>query len=243
MSDGQIPLKDTTDSDASASRVPSATKHLIQSIVRNSLGLGLFAVFTVGLISVTRTLTQERIQAQVRAYEAKALMEILPAGTHDNVLVDSKIRLEPSPLLSSLEQRQAYVALDDGEVSAVILPVTAPDGYNGRIELLVGINRNGTLAGVRAITHKETPGLGDKINTNVSDWILGFMGKSVDNPSAEGWGVKKDGGEFDQFTGATITPRAVVAAVYRALQYYEVNRNLLLDPLRMDGLNGETGND
>ncbi|MBO9481410.1 MULTISPECIES: electron transport complex subunit RsxG [Gammaproteobacteria] len=225
MSDGQIPLKDTTDSKA------PDRNDLLQSIFRNSLGLGLFAVFTVGLISVTWIMTQEQIETQVRAYEAKALMEILPADTHDNVLVDSKIVLEPSPLLSSQDQREAYIALNDGAVSAVILPVTAPDGYSGRIELLVGINHNGTLAGVRAITHKETPGLGDKINSNVTDWILGFAGKSLGNPASEGWGVKKDGGEFDQFTGATITPRAVVAAVYRALQYFEANRKLLLDPL------------
>ncbi|WP_419535038.1 electron transport complex subunit RsxG [Endozoicomonas sp.] len=237
MSDGQIPLKDTTDSKATGGN------GLLQSIFHNSLGLGLFAVFTVGLISVTWIMTQERIETQVRAYEAKALMEILPADTHDNVLVDSKIVLEPSRLLSSQDQREAYIALNDGEVSAVILPVTAPDGYSGRIELLVGINRNGTLAGVRAITHKETPGLGDKINTNVTDWILDFAGKSLSNPAAQGWGVKKDGGEFDQFTGATITPRAVVAAVYRALQYFEANRNLLLDPLKMTGVREEIQND
>ena len=223
MGDGQIPLK--TD---------DATPSLRQSVLRSSIGLGLFAVLTVGLISMTWVMTQEKIHTQVRAYEAKALMEILPAGTHDNVLVDAKIRLEPARLLSSPGQRIAYVALKDGEVSAVILPVTAPDGYSGRIELLVGINRNGTLAGVRAITHKETPGLGDKINTNVSDWILSFAGKSLSNPGTEGWAVQKDGGEFDQFTGATITPRAVVAAVYRALQYFEENRNILLDPLRIN---------
>ncbi len=221
MGDGQIPLK----------HLPPS---LHQSILRSSIGLGLFAILTVGLISVTWVMTREKIQTQVRAYEARALMEILPAGTYDNVLVDAKIQLQPARLLSSSEQREAYVALDDGEVSAVILPVTAPDGYSGRIELLVGINRNGTLAGVRAITHKETPGLGDKINTNVSDWILSFAGKSLGNPDAEGWAVQKDGGDFDQFTGATITPRAVVAAVYRALQYFEENRNILLDPLRMN---------
>lgn len=228
MGDSQMPLNNTTDD-----TLPRTTVR--QSIIRSSIGLGLFAVVTVGLISLTWVMTRERIETQVRAYEAKALMEILPAGTHDNVLVDAKIRLEPARLL---DPREAYVALRDGAVSAVILPVTAPDGYSGRIELLVGINRDGTLAGVRAITHKETPGLGDKINTNVSDWILGFAGKSLANPSASGWAVKKDGGEFDQFTGATITPRAVVAAVHRALQYFAEHRNILLDPLRISH-NGE----
>ncbi len=213
MSDGQIPLKEISTTG---------------SIARNSLGLGLFAVFTVGLIALTWTFTQEKIDTQIRAYEAKALLQILPAKTYDNVLVDTKITLPPSRLLSSQNQREAYVALNKGQVVAVILPVTAPDGYNGRIELLVGIDRDGILTGVRAITHKETPGLGDKINTNVSNWILGFTGKSLNNP--KGWAVKKDGGDFDQFTGATITPRAVVAAVHHALQYFAANRKRLLNP-------------
>ncbi|WP_299734191.1 electron transport complex subunit RsxG [uncultured Endozoicomonas sp.] len=224
MSDDQIPLKDATQNSASVKNA------VFTSIIRNSFGLGLFAVFTVGLISITWILTQEKIQTQVRAYEARALMEILPQKTHDNVLVDSKTTLEPSRLLSSQTTTEAYVALNNGEVSAVILPVIAPDGYNGRIDLLVGIKRDGSLAGVRAVTHKETPGLGDKINTNVSDWILSFAGKSLNQPTAEGWSVKKDGGDFDQFTGATITPRAVVAAVHRALTYFETHQKHLLNP-------------
>ncbi|MGB1271230.1 MAG: electron transport complex subunit RsxG [Endozoicomonas sp.] len=204
---------------------------LLRSILRNSLSLGLFAIFTVGLISLTWVYTRDKIAVEVRAYEARALMEILPAGTHDNVLVDSKLTLEPSKQLFIQQPRDAYIARQNGEISAIILPVIAPDGYNGRIELLVGINRNGTLAGLRAITHKETPGLGDKINTAVSDWVYDFTGKSLNNPGAEGWGVKKDGGAFDQFTGATITPRAVVAAVHRALEYFRDNRHQLLgDP-------------
>ena len=201
---------------------------LLTSVTRNSLSLGLFAMFTVGLISLTYVFTQERIAGQVRAYEARALMEILPGGTHDNVLLDSRVSLPPSVQLGTQREREAYVAYNKGEAVAVIMPVIAPDGYNGRIEMMVGINHDGTIAGVRAITHKETPGLGDKINTNVTDWILGFNGKSLDNPSQSNWAVHKDGGEFDQFAGATITPRAVVAAVYRALEYFRANKNYLL---------------
>ena len=236
MSDEQIPLKDTS-SDAS-----EKTPLLQKSILRNSLGLGLFAVFTVGLISLTWIFTEDKIASQVRAYEARALKEILSAATHDNVLIDSKITLEPSKLLSTQTTTEAYVALKDNEVSAVILPVIAPNGYNGRINLLVGIDRDGTLAGVRAVTHKETPGLGDKINTNVSNWILGFAGKSLTNPTTDGWAVKKDGGQFDQFTGATITPRAVVGAVLRSLQYFQKNRQYLLNPknIHQDGLSEDT---
>lgn len=207
---------------------PAATAALIHSMIRNSLSLGLFALLTVGMVALTYVLTEQRIEAQVRRYEARALMEILPAGTHDNTLLDSTIRLKPSKLLATRQEKKAFVATLQGEPVAVILPAVAPNGYNGRIELLVGITRDGTLAGVRVITHKETPGLGDRIDTQVSPWILGFNGKSLNNPTPKGWAVKKDRGRFDQFTGATITPRAVVAAVYRALQYFRDNQAFLL---------------
>lgn len=201
---------------------------LLNSVMSSSLSLGLFAVVTVGLIALTYVFTQDKIAAQVRAYEARALMEILPEDTHDNSLLDSNITLMPSKLLANQQPVKGYVAYRQGKATAVILTVIAPDGYNGRIDLLVGIHRDGSLAGVRAITHKETPGLGDKINTSVSDWILGFAGKSLTNPQPSGWGVRKDGGDFDQFAGATITPRAVVAAVYRSLEYFRANRSTLL---------------
>ncbi|OED40381.1 electron transporter RnfG [Endozoicomonas sp. (ex Bugula neritina AB1)] len=206
---------------------PLLQSTLIKSIARSSLSLGLFAVFTVGLISLTYVFTQDKITAQVRAYEARALMEILPEDTHDNNLLDTTVTLEPSKLLSNQQPVEAYIAYQQDKATAVILPVIAPDGYNGRINLLVGIRRDGTLAGVRAITHKETPGLGDKINTNVSDWIMKFAGKSLNNPQPSGWRVKKDGGDFDQFAGATITPRAVVAAVHRALEYSKTHQSKL----------------
>ena len=95
------------------------------------------------------------------------------------------------------------------------------EGYSGPINLLVAVNVDGTLSGVRVVSHKETPGLGDKIETNKDDWILGFVGKSLSNPSEALWKVRKDGGEFDQFTGATITPRAVVNAVREVLKYQQ----------------------
>jgi electron transport complex protein RnfG len=108
-------------------------------------------------------------------------------------------------------------------VVAAIIPVTAPDGYTGAIDLIVGVNADGSIAGVRTLSHKETPGLGDKVDLKKSDWILGFNGRSLDNPKPRGWAVKKDKGVFDQFTGATITPRAVIAATLRALQYADAN--------------------
>jgi len=110
----------------------------------------------------------------------------------------------------------------------VILQAIAPDGYSGAIHLLVGIHADGRVAGVRVIGHRETPGLGDKIELAKSPWIRSFEGKSLTNPAADGWAVKKDRGEFDQFAGATITPRAVVGAVHRALQYFDAHKAELL---------------
>jgi electron transport complex protein RnfG len=102
-----------------------------------------------------------------------------------------------------------------------------PDGYSGPIKLLVAVNYDGTLGGVRVISHKETPGLGDKIEESRSDWVLGFNGKSLTDPLLEKWKVKRDGGIFDQFTGATITPRSIVSAVKHTLLYERDHRDAL----------------
>jgi electron transport complex protein RnfG len=107
--------------------------------------------------------------------------------------------------------------------------VTAPDGYNGDIRLLAGIDAGGTVLGVRVVSHRETPGLGDPIEVDKSDWILGFANKSLRNPETGGWAVKRDGGQFDQFTGATISPRAVVRTIHNTLLYFETNRQMLFE--------------
>ena len=194
------------------------------SILRNSLILGLFAMATVGMIAVTQQGTAERIdEAQL-----SALNEIIPHDRHDNDLLADNFAIDDRQYLSLTGAKDAYRARNDGAVSAVILPVVAPDGYSGRIDLLVGINADGSIAGVRSVNHRETPGLGDKIETAKSQWVLDFNGKSLSMPVPEQWAVKKDGGEFDQFTGATITPRAVVKAVYQALTYFDAHRASLL---------------
>jgi electron transport complex protein RnfG len=123
-------------------------------------------------------------------------------------------------------------------VVAAVIPATAPDGYTGAIDLIVGVNADGSIAGVRALAHKETPGLGDKVDIRKSDWVLGFNGRSLGNPELAGWAVKKDKGVFDQFTGATITPRSVVAATLRVLQFAQENRKSLFganDPVPITG--------
>jgi len=203
-----------------------ALPEISRSMLKNSLVLGLFAIVTVGLAAVLQQATAGRIANAEREAQVRALSEILPQGSYDNHLLDNSIQLH-DPLLGSKSPQTAYIALKDGQPSAVILRATAPDGYSGAIHLLIGIQADGRLAGVRVLGHKETPGLGDKIELAKSAWIRSFDGKSLSNPGEDGWAVKKDRGEFDQFAGATITPRAVVKAVHKALQYFDAHQEQL----------------
>ncbi|MFK8042044.1 electron transport complex subunit RsxG [Congregibacter sp.] len=201
---------------------------LRQAITRNSLLLAGFAVLTALLVASTFLGTKDRISAAQRAAEEKALLQIIPRASHDNAMLDDRL-LAPTndPFLQLREDKSIYVARRSGVPSAVLIPATAPDGYSGEIELIVGVNRDGSVAGVRVLQHRETPGLGDAVDHRKSNWIDSFKGRSLGNPGLEGWTVRKDGGEFDQFTGATITPRAVVQATARVLQYARNNRSTL----------------
>jgi electron transport complex protein RnfG len=199
------------------------------SISRNSILLGLFAVLTTTIIAGTYLGTRERIAEEQRKAAEKALLEIVPLDRHNNAMLDDTVAVgAETSLLGLRKDADIYIARQDGAPIAVILPALARDGYSGDIQLIIGINIDGTVAGVRALAHRETPGLGDKVDLKKSPWILGFNGRSLGDPLPEKWGVKKDRGVFDQFTGATITPRAVTAAVKRALEYYAEHRNALL---------------
>ena len=203
---------------------------LANPTTRNSILLAGFAVLTTALIAGTYLGTKSRIAEAQRQAELKALAEIVSPSRYDNLLLDDTLPVGPAANGLGLDsEKKIYLARKQGVVQAVILPVRAPDGYSGAIELAVGINRDGSLAGVRALKHRETPGLGDKVDIKKSDWMLDFTGKSLASPDPENWLVTKDGGVFDTFTGATITPRAVVAAVKRSLDYFNQHRALLLD--------------
>ncbi len=204
-----------------------------RSIGKNSLLLGAFALVTAGVLAGTYQLTREQIASSERAAAQQALLEIIPKERHDNdLLADTLPVPEDSRDQLGLDApADIHLARQDGEVAAIIVPAVAPDGYSGDIRMIVGINRDGTVAGMRVLTHRETPGLGDKVELKKSDWVLGFNGKSLGNPEPEQWQVKKDGGHFDQFTGATITPRAVVNQVRKVLVFVDNHRELLFaDP-------------
>jgi Na+-translocating ferredoxin:NAD+ oxidoreductase subunit G len=214
----------------------SDTAEQLGSVIRrHSLRLGLFALGTTVLLAIVNIATGERIAEQRQIAERAALEEVLPPTRHDNDLLADSFTLGPASadfaqieLLGLSVLRQAYIARQYGEVSGVILPAETAEGYSGTIVQLVGIDRDGKLTGVRVLQHNETPGLGDKIEPRKHPWIFSFDGRSLGNTDAVLWQVKKDGGEFDQFVGATITPRAVVGAVHRALQFFEANKAHLL---------------
>ena len=216
---------------------------LLSAIRKNAVGLAIFAVVTAGAIALAQTLTADRIAYNIKAAEARALNEILPASSYDNDLLNDTMNVDKrfnQQLLGPLpDSAVIYRARNNGEVSAVILPAVAPDGYTAEIDLIVGVKSDGTLAGVRVVAHRETPGLGDKVEIKKSDWITSFEGKSLGRPAPEQWAVKKDGGSFDQFTGATITPRAVVRAVKRALKFFEMYRDELLYGNALSGENSD----
>ncbi len=199
----------------------------LSSMARSALLLTLFAAVGAGMVALTFEATRARIAENERQALLKKLHAILPEDRYDNDLLADTLQVTDPQFLGTDEPVTVYRARKGGRPVAVLFTVVAPDGYGGPIKLLVGINADGTLAGVRVLSHKETPGLGDAIDEARSDWILGFTGLSLRHPPPEKWKVKKDGGAFDQFTGATITPRAVVKAVFRALQYYRFHRREL----------------
>lgn len=197
------------------------------TVLRSGLLLALIAAGGVALLSGIHLATEDRIAAQERRVMEQQLARVLPAGRYDNDPLEDVLVIEDAPSLDAGGPVLVHRARLGGKPSAAVLRVTAPDGYNGDIVLLVGILADGTVSGVRVLRHRETPGLGDPIEARRSDWIERFRGRSLGDPAPAAWAVRKDGGDFDQFTGATITPRAVVGAVKRALQYFEDHREAL----------------
>jgi len=201
-------------------------KHIL---VTTSL-LVIFAVAGAALVGLTFTQTADDIKENERLTLLKKLNNIVPADAYNNNLLHDTTVIKPSDLLGTDEDTIAYRARIDEQNVAVVLTSVAPNGYSGPIQMLVGIYADGRLAGVRIVKHRETPGLGDIVSISKSDWILGFDNKSLSNPDARHWKVKRDGGVFDQFTGATITPRAVVEAVHNTLLYFDKNQKMLFQP-------------
>ena len=178
----------------------------------------IFTLVCVFIVSLAEKNTKDRIEINEQQLLIKRLNEIVTE--YDNPILSESFDLNIN--LHGIEQTVTiFPAKNNNKVFAHLVEHTYPKGYNGNIRLLTGISIEGELLGVRVINHKETPGLGDKIETRKSDWIKGFNGLSLNQPEKSKWKVKRDGGFFDQFTGATITPRAIVTAAYQILDYFD----------------------
>lgn len=202
---------------------------MIASAKRNGLILALFALLSTSLLAGIHALTADRIARQEQEQLIRILHQLFPQDSYNNDIFGSCVLVEDHQYLGREALIPMYIARQDGEKVAVAIEATAPDGYNGSIHLIVGIWQDGSVAGVRVLSHTETPGLGDKIELAKSDWVLDFNHKRLSGEKDPNWHVRKDGGQFDTFTGATITPRAVVKAVKRVLLYAEANRAAIGD--------------
>lgn len=187
-----------------------------------------FATLATVVLASTYFLTRDSIAKSIENEKFKLIAEVVPPSLFDNAIVQDTIEVPASKLLGTSDTTVAYRARIQGEATAVVLQPVAPDGYSGKIFLIVAIRSNGEVSGVRVVAHKETPGLGDYIELPKSPWIKGFDGQSHAKRNDAAWKVKKDGGQFDYVAGATITPRAIVKAVHKSLLYFEQNRDKLL---------------
>lgn len=199
-----------------------------KSVIKNGLILGGFALVTTSIIAITFSFTEQRIEQAKERQLLSTLNQVVAPSLHDNELHTDCILIEPNDLLGNRPQR-VFRSRQGETNTALIIETTAPDGYSGAIDLVVAIDLQNTVLAARVVNHKETPGLGDKIELRVSDWILSFTNIIYDELRDDLWGVKKDGGQFDQFTGATITPRSVVQAIKNAAIFGQGNIQTLFD--------------
>jgi len=198
------------------------------SAIRTLVFVGLIAVGAALLVTGSYELSHERIAANERERLLRSLSSVLDPDLRSRDLAPTHLTVTDRELLGTDEPVDVFVITTAaGLPEAVILVPTAPDGYNAPIRLLVGLSPEGVLTGVRVVSHRETPGLGDAIDLRKSRWILQFEGKRLDDPPAELWAVEKEGGVFDGLTGATVTSRAVIRAVHNALVYFERHREEL----------------
>ncbi|MFN1534968.1 electron transport complex subunit RsxG [Vibrio jasicida] len=212
---------------------------MLTAIRKNGLTLAIFACATTGLVALTQYLTKDQIKLQEQKQLLSVLNQVIPEEMHDNNLV-AACTMVSAPDLGTVRSMPTYIATKDGKPTAMAIESIAPDGYNGEIKIITGIDNQGKILGTRILSHQETPGLGDKIDLRVTDWILSFTGKQVTESNWNSWRVRKDGGDFDQFTGATITPRAVVKAVRNTVNYVNKSRDEILNqPLDCAGGNHE----
>lgn len=189
----------------------------LASMIRSASNLAMLALMVAMLVFGLHALLRDRIGAAERKAEMQAMAVVLPMSSYDNDPVLDSVQVHAPAWLGTDAEVTVRRARLGGHARALVLQAVAPDGYNGPISLLIGVDHDGRITGVRVSSHRETAGLGDAIDIRKSPWIRRFDGRSLGHPSDAGWAVKSEGGDFDQFAGATTTPRAVVKAVHRVL--------------------------
>jgi electron transport complex protein RnfG len=203
--------------------------------LRAALVLTAGAVAAFGLVALVHEVTRDRIAETAHRQALARFDEVLAGHAYDNDLLADSITLQDPERPGDAGTVIAHRARRDGAVVAVVMEIVAPNGYSGAIRLLVAIEPGGKVLAARVLQHKETPGLGDFIETRKSDWITRFTGRSLQSPTPAAWQVRKDGGDFDQYTGATVTSRAMVAAVAHSLELFERHRDeILAAPARIE---------
>ncbi|MGB2709106.1 MAG: electron transport complex subunit RsxG [Pseudoalteromonas nigrifaciens] len=191
---------------------------ILSSMAKNGAILTAFALVTTGLVASINMLTADKIAEQELLHLTSQLQEVLDPSTYDNELTTDCVIISDERL-GPYANQIVYRARKNNEPVALIVRHVTPSGYSGDINLLTAVLSDGSIAGVRTTKHAETPGLGDKVEVTKSPWITSFKTLTVQSSSDARWAVKKDGGQFDQFTGATITPRAVVGSVKNAVLF------------------------
>ena len=199
----------------------------LPALVKTGLVLMSFAVVGTSLVSFSYQQTAEQIRLNEREALLNSIHALLPPSLCDNQILSDTVQMTNFSLLGNQEPVTFYRGRKQGKPIAVLFMPTAPDGYSGQIKFLIGIDYAGKILGIRVLSHRETPGLGDAIEHQRSDWDAQFIGKTYHDPESAHWSVKRDGGVFDQLTGATITPRAVVKAIRQSLVFFNSYREQL----------------
>lgn len=200
---------------------------LRQRLGYHTVLLGLAVLVTSGALIYVNLHTKDEIAKRMEEDLKASLAQVVPPTMYDNKILKDTITIQDNDVTGKPSSTLFYRARKNGKIVAFAFPEVAY-GYSGEIDLIMGVDTNGTLLGVRVVAHAETPGLGDKIEAGKSNWIFGFKGRSLTNPGKDKWLVKKDGGIFDSFTGATITPRGVVAGIKHGLEVFAAHRAELL---------------
>ncbi|KXO13345.1 Electron transport complex protein RnfG [Moritella sp. JT01] len=194
---------------------------MLVSMKKNGAILALFAFACTSVVAITNTVTKDRIAEQEQTQLLKIINQLLPENSHDNNIFQSCKLMTNEALLGTSEPQRIFTATKNNEPVGYAIEGIAPKGYSGNIKLVVGVDTVGKVTGVRILGHHETPGLGDKVEYRKSNWLDDFVDQTLTKENAHTWAVTKDGGDFDSFTGATITPRAVVSSVKDILTFYQ----------------------